>query len=87
MSQTPLERSGLSAESGQPLIGVLVEENGKEVAQYFVGDIPAGSPLSERAIPVALDLAGAWSDLDWEEVAEALNRIRHDSVPTPPIEL
>jgi hypothetical protein len=30
-------------------------------------------------------LAGAWSDLDWEEASDALGRIRHESEPTPPI--
>jgi hypothetical protein len=28
-----------------------------------------------------LNLAGAWSDLDWEEVEAALARIRQDSKP------
>lgn len=34
----------------------------------------------------ALSLAGAWSDLDWDEMYEALDRIRHESEPTPPID-
>lgn len=33
----------------------------------------------------ALALAGAWSDLDWDDMVEALDRIHHDSKPTPPI--
>lgn len=32
-------------------------------------------------------LAGAWADLDWEELADELDRIRHESKPTPIIEL
>jgi hypothetical protein len=35
----------------------------------------------------ALDLAGAWSDLDWDDTIAALDRIRHESKPTPPIKL
>lgn len=35
----------------------------------------------------ALDLAGAWSDLDGDEMERALDRIRHASPPTPPVEL
>lgn len=35
----------------------------------------------------ALDLVGAWSDLDIDEMADALDRIRHESKPTPPIDL
>ena len=30
-------------------------------------------------------LAGAWSDLDWDEAEKELDRIRHESNPTPPI--
>lgn len=33
----------------------------------------------------ALDLIGAWSDLPWEQMEEALDTIRHESQPTPPI--
>ena len=36
---------------------------------------------------LALAVIGAWSDLDWEETAAELDRIRHESTPTPPIEL
>ena len=34
----------------------------------------------------ALDLIGAWSDLPWEPMEETLDRIRHESQPTPPID-
>jgi len=33
----------------------------------------------------ARSLAGAWADLDWEEAIDALDHIRHDNEPTPPI--
>ncbi len=32
-------------------------------------------------------LAGAWRDLDWDDEVEAFERMRHDTQPTPPIEL
>jgi hypothetical protein len=32
-------------------------------------------------------LAGAWSDLAWDDEAEAFDRMRHATQPTPPIEL
>jgi uncharacterized protein (DUF433 family) len=35
----------------------------------------------------ALSLAGAWSDLDFDEMLDALDRIRHESKPTPPRDL
>lgn len=34
----------------------------------------------------ALDLIGSWSDIPWDEMEEALDRIRHESEPTPPID-
>jgi hypothetical protein len=34
-----------------------------------------------------LAVIGAWSDLDWEEFSSELDRIRHASRPTPPIDL
>jgi hypothetical protein len=41
----------------------------------------AGKPAS---IQEALALAGAWSDLPSEHMEEELDRIRHESKPTPP---
>ena len=33
------------------------------------------------------NLAGAWRDLAWDDEAEAFDRMRHATRPTPPIEL
>ncbi len=35
----------------------------------------------------ALQMLGAWAALDWEEMSHSFARIRHESTPTPPIEL
>ena len=32
-------------------------------------------------------LAGAWRDLAWDDEAEAFDRMRHETPPTPQIEL
>ena len=69
----------------QPLIGIPFEENGKEVIRYFSEEELADRAVPDEATDAALKLAGAWSDLSWEEMEEALDRIRHDSKPTPPI--
>ena len=69
----------------QPLIGIPFEENGKEVIRYFSEEELADRAVTDDATDAALNLAGAWSDLSWEEMEEALDRIRHDSRPTPPI--
>ena len=41
--------------------------------------------LVEDTTQAALALAGAWSDLAWDELEQALDRIRHESPPTPPL--
>jgi hypothetical protein len=40
-----------------------------------------------QAIEETLALAGTWSDLDFDEMLNTLDHIRHDSKPTPPFEL
>jgi hypothetical protein len=69
----------------QPLIAIPVEENGQEMVRYFTDEEEAERVAS--GVDEALSLAGAWSDLDEEEMQQALDRIRHESKPTPPIKL
>ncbi len=73
--------------SHQPLIGIPFEENGQEVVRYFSEEAQADKAVSEGTTQAALRLAGAWSDLDWDDMEQALDRIRHESKPTPPFEL
>jgi hypothetical protein len=70
----------------QPLIGVLDEEDGREVVRYFTDEATADEAFGQDSVKRALGLAGAWSDLDWDEMESALDRIRHESKPTPPID-
>jgi hypothetical protein len=77
----------LTVPSDQPLLGVLVEEDGHAVVRYFAGDVPAQGEPDDEVIADALRLAGAWSDLDWERTADELDRIRHATPPTPPLDL
>jgi hypothetical protein len=48
------------------------------------GDIPEALP---QAVRDALAVIGAWSDLQDEDEFEAIDRMRHEVSPTPPIEL
>lgn len=73
--------------SHQPLIGIPFKENGQEVVWYFSEEAQADKAVSEDTTQAALRLAGAWSDLDWDDMEQALDRIRHESKPTPPFEL
>jgi hypothetical protein len=70
-----------------PLIGIIVEEKGKEVVRYFTDEKEADAAVSQNATQDALSVIGAWSDLDFDETLNALDRIRHESKPTPPIKL
>ena len=77
----------LNSDFGQPLIGIPFSENGNEVVRYFADEAAADAAVSEQAIQLAVRLAGSWSDLNWDEMEAALDRIRHESRPTPPITL
>jgi len=71
----------------QPLIGIPFQEHGKEIIRYFSEEKQADKAVSQDVTQKALSLAGAWSDLDWRDMEQELDRIRHESKPTPPIEL
>jgi hypothetical protein len=79
------EFTNVQGDPGQPLIGVMTEEQGIEVVRYFTTEQDADRVLGEDTTQAALALAGAWSDLAWDELAQALDRIRHESQPTPPL--
>ncbi|MGH2561446.1 MAG: hypothetical protein ACRDJH_20470 [Thermomicrobiales bacterium] len=81
------ERSGsLTVRDDQPLIGIILPDDGREVTRYFADEASADAAVSAQTAARARALAGAWSDLDWDEAVEELDRIRHDSVPTTPID-
>jgi hypothetical protein len=79
------ELTNVQADPSQPLIGVMTEEQGHEVVRYFTREQDADQVLVEDTTQAALALAGVWSDLAWDELAQALDRIRHESPPTPPL--
>jgi hypothetical protein len=75
----------LQNQTHSPLIGIIVEEKGKEVVQYFTEEEQADQ--ASPGVEEALSLAGMWSDLDLDETLDSLDRLRHESKPTPPIKL
>ncbi len=77
---------GLTIRPDQPLIGIPDDLIGEGTVRYFTSEEVADEVLSEESLEEALSLAGVWSDLDLEEMLSELNRIRHESGPTPPIE-
>jgi hypothetical protein len=83
----PEPAASFSADTNEPLIALVVEENGQEVVRYFADDAAADAAAPADSIQAACDLAGAWRDLDWEEMVEALDRIRHQTPPSAPLSL
>jgi hypothetical protein len=69
------------------LIGLVLEEDGRQVVHYFADEAEADAAVAEHALERAMAAIGSWRDLDWNETVEELDRIRHESEPTPPIEL
>lgn len=88
MSQPTTQQPIFTTRGNQPLIGVPVEENGELVTYYFNSEEAAEKafPSTEESIREVLDLAGAWKELDPEggpDPLDELDRIRHESKPTP----
>ena len=81
------ETKMLVARRGEPVIVVPVEVDGEEVEWVFTSEAEADAALEDRAIREALDLAGAWSDLDLDEMLDELARLRHASPPSPSLDL
>ncbi len=71
----------------QPLIGIIFHDKGQDVVHYFAEDFEADAASSRYGVQEALALAGAWSDLNWDDIEKGLDSIRHESQPTPPFSL
>lgn len=79
-------RHSIAAHSSEPLFGVFVEADSDEV-QYLVDDLETPVEQPSADAQAALSVIDAWSDMEWEALADSLDRIRHETPPTPPIEL
>ena len=84
----PPSHPSMTVRVDQPLIGVIRQRNGQDVVEYFTDETNGDAATDHARRQRALGLLGAWSHLDdSEDVLEELDRIRHQSRPTPPIEL
>ena len=72
-------------EDDKPLVGVIVKGGGRDMVRYVIAKEEPDGSQDRSGIEAALSLIGAWTDLDWEEAEAELDRIRHESKPTPPI--
>jgi hypothetical protein len=80
-----ISKSGLTVYPDRPLIGIVFVEDGEEVVRYFADEAEAHAAVAQTAID-GRSLAGVWADLDWDEAAIALDCIRHEKKPTPPLD-
>lgn len=88
MSQPQTNQPIFTTRGNQPLIAIPVEENGETVTYYFNSfeEADKAFPSTDESIQEVLDLAGAWKELDTEDgpdPLDELDRIRHESKPTP----
>ena len=67
-------------------MAVFVEEDGQQAVRYSA-EGEADAATTDDVTRAALATIGACSDLDWDEWAGELDRIRHESRPTPPVDL
>lgn len=72
---------GFSARQDEPLIGVVTGDADNQVVFYFAHEQEVVELSPADGSRLALALAGAWSDLDWEQMAQELDHIRHDNPP------
>jgi hypothetical protein len=59
---------------------------GAGVTDNVEDDEVSDAAMADRVLQDALAAIGSWSDLDWDETVAALDRIRHESIPTPPLD-
>ena len=82
----------LSPRRSRALIGVPADDGSDDGVRYFTSEEEADEALGrDRAsIERALGLAGAWKHIDDEggpDMLDELDRMRHETKPTPPFEL
>ena len=65
----------------------LLRENSHDIALLTPVDTERKQQTNRQAIEETLALAGSWKDLDFDDMIEQLDRIRHKSKPTPPLAL
>ena len=68
-------------------LAYLLRENSHDVALLTPVDTESKQQTNRQAIEETLALAGSWKDLDFDDMIEQLDRIRHKSKPTPPLAL
>lgn len=82
-----MSERGFSARQDEPLIGVVMGDVDNQVVFYFAREQEIEELRVAHEPQIAQDLAGAWSDLDWEQMARELDHNRHEAPPSAPLDL
>ncbi|MFN0071017.1 MAG: hypothetical protein ACKVVP_05950 [Chloroflexota bacterium] len=82
----PPHLRSLTIQRDQPLIAVPLDIGGREAVCYFADEAAADAASAPDSVQQALAVIGAWRDIDSEDALDMLDRIRHESEPTPPID-
>jgi len=64
-----------------------LKRNNQTVAVLMPTTHVSSKKTDKTSVKKTLALAGAWGERKWNEVEAELDRIRHQSKPTPPFEL
>lgn len=84
----PHDPQSLAVTADRPLVALFdADEDDAGVVRYFAEEPASPSHSPSPGARAALSVIGAWADMDWDELADSLDRIRHESRPTPPIDL
>ena len=65
----------------------MLRENSQDVALLTPAGTERKQQTNRQAIEETLALAGSWKDLDFDNMLDELDRIRHESKPTPRLNL
>jgi hypothetical protein len=88
MSEPMNNIGALTTRGRQPLIGIPSWDGMDDVVHYFTSEADADQAVAaadDDSVARALGAIGGWSDLDFDEMLDALDEIRHRNAPTPPI--
>lgn len=77
----------LMARADEPLIAIPMELDGEEVTCFVVGHQAADAAVASIRRKRPSDLSAASEGLDFDEMMDELDRIRHASPPSPPLNI
>lgn len=81
----PKADSQFAKQPEQAPIGLFLDPESAELT-YFASEEAAEAAIPDSAVEATLNSAGMWSDLDWDEMEAAIERIRRQSVPSRPLD-